>query len=141
MKTIIISLIHVLMILGLELEAQVTIDNDGGQADPSAILDIRSTSQGTLLPRLTNIERDAINAPAEGLIIFNSDENRLQVYNGTFWKVFETAMVTLKISGNDLNLSEKSINTVVEEKNPEEIIQPVQLTNASESTIQTSKNK
>lgn len=54
---------------------------------PSAALDIVSTNQGVLHPRLTTAQRDAINGGdfAEGLTIYNDDDNCLQVWDGTSW--------------------------------------------------------
>jgi len=64
----------------------ITISDDETYvADSSALLDIKSTSKGLLPPRMNNAERDAINSPAAGLIIYNLDENELQIFNGTFW--------------------------------------------------------
>jgi hypothetical protein len=53
--------------------------------DPSALLDVSSTTKGFLPPRMTTTQRNAIAAPAEGLVIYNSDEKALNVYNGTAW--------------------------------------------------------
>lgn len=53
--------------------------------DPSAILHLESTDQGLLVPRLTIVQRDAIAAPATGLIIYNSNDNQEEIYNGTCW--------------------------------------------------------
>lgn len=52
----------------------------------SAILDLSFTNKGVLFPRLTTAQRDAINAPAAGLIIYNSEANVLQVYDGSAWQ-------------------------------------------------------
>ena len=43
-------------------------------AEASAIVQADSTSQGFLPPRMTSAQRDAIVAPATGLMIFNTDE-------------------------------------------------------------------
>ena len=53
--------------------------------DPSAALDIVSSSRGLLPPRLTTAQRDAIPAPAAGLIIFNTDTRKHEAYDGTAW--------------------------------------------------------
>jgi len=53
--------------------------------DASAVLDLTSTNKGVLLPRLTTLQRDAIVNPAEGLTIFNTNENCLEWYNGSYW--------------------------------------------------------
>ena len=59
-----------------------------GTTNPSsaAALDITSTSQGLLLPRLTYVQKTAITSPVAGLILFCSDcgtSGEMQLYNGT----------------------------------------------------------
>ncbi|MEY4278670.1 MAG: hypothetical protein RL377_674, partial [Bacteroidota bacterium] len=52
----------------------------------SAVLDITSTTQGLLLPRLTYVQKTAIANPVAGLILFCSDcgtNGEMQLYNGT----------------------------------------------------------
>jgi hypothetical protein len=53
--------------------------------DASSILDLTSTTQGALLPRMTTTERDAIPSPATGLLIFNTTTKKLDYYSGTAW--------------------------------------------------------
>lgn len=81
MKSIIlISLITLL--LGINLFSQgVAINNDGTSADVSAMLDIKSTSSGVLIPRLTQAQRNAITSPASGLVIYQIDNNPGFYYN------------------------------------------------------------
>ena len=58
-----------------------------GTASPnsSAILDLNSTSLGFLLPRMTTSQRDAISPPAAGLLIYNTTNSALNLYNGSSW--------------------------------------------------------
>jgi hypothetical protein len=51
----------------------------------SAQLDITSTTRGMLLPRMTDSEKNAIVSPAHGLLVFNTNTNSFQYYNGTAW--------------------------------------------------------
>ena len=53
----------------------------------SSIMDIQSTSKGLLAPRMTTVQRDAIVSPAEGLLIYNLDDNRLEQYSSGQWTV------------------------------------------------------
>ncbi|HVX26975.1 MAG TPA: tail fiber domain-containing protein, partial [Parafilimonas sp.] len=54
--------------------------------DPSAKLDIRTTNKGLLMPRLTQAQRNAIPSPANGLLIYQTDNNPgFYYYNGTAW--------------------------------------------------------
>lgn len=47
-------------------------------------LEIRSTTQALILPRMTTTERDAM-TPAEGWMIYNTTVSAMQVYNGGAW--------------------------------------------------------
>ena len=51
--------------------------------DQSSMLDVLSTEKGMLIPRMTSAERDAIATPAKGLLVYNTDEDCLQVNKGT----------------------------------------------------------
>ncbi|MEY5049816.1 MAG: hypothetical protein RLZZ175_3175 [Bacteroidota bacterium] len=54
----------------------------------SAVLDVTSTTQGFLPPRMTQAQRDAIASPAAGLIIWCTNcgaSGELQIYNSTIW--------------------------------------------------------
>lgn len=53
--------------------------------EPSAILDLTASDKGFLPPRLSSAERDSINAPADGLVIYNIEDSVLQVFNGECW--------------------------------------------------------
>ncbi len=65
--------------------AQVAINNDASLPDPSAMLDIKSDTAGILIPRMTAVQRDAINNPAQGLIVYVTDDNNFYYYNGSQW--------------------------------------------------------
>lgn len=54
---------------------QVSINLTGDPPDNSAMLDVKSTSRGILVPRISKSERDAIIAPANGLLIFQTDDD------------------------------------------------------------------
>ena len=51
----------------------------------SAKLEITSTTQGFLPPRITTTQRNSINTPVVGLTIFNTTVNCLQWWNGNVW--------------------------------------------------------
>lgn len=53
---------------------------------PSALLDITSTTRGLLLPRMTAAQKTAITSPAEGLVIFQTDETKGFYYFDVGWK-------------------------------------------------------
>ena len=52
----------------------------------SAKLDVNSTTQGFLPPRLTATQRDAIVSPVAGLLVFQTDGTRgIYYYSGLTW--------------------------------------------------------
>ncbi len=51
----------------------------------TATLDLTATDKGFLPPRLSFIERDAIDSPASGLTIYNTDSSCLEFWNGLNW--------------------------------------------------------
>lgn len=82
---IIISALFVFCFVGLSVAQNNNVGINTNNPDPSAVLHLESNNQGLLVPRLTTLERDAIAAPATGLIIYNSDENQEEIYNGVCW--------------------------------------------------------
>ncbi|MBK9982015.1 MAG: tail fiber domain-containing protein [Saprospiraceae bacterium] len=63
----------------------VAINNSGNPPAASAILDISSNAKGILIPRMTTAQCSDINAPASGLLIYDTDKKTFMFYNGTNW--------------------------------------------------------
>jgi hypothetical protein len=81
-------LLFICLAIGLNTFSQVAINTDGSVPDNSAMLDIKSTGKGLLLPRMTNDQRNAIVSPANGLMIFQTDNiPGFYYYNGSAWVV------------------------------------------------------
>ena len=81
------------LILSSALLAQVSINTDGSAPDNSAMLDVKSTLKGAVLPRMTFVQRNAIPNPVEGAMVFCTNCNPdgtavLCVYQGGKWKNF-----------------------------------------------------
>ena len=57
----------------------------GANPDLSAKMDVSSTNQGFLPPRMTTTQRNAISNPAAGIILFNTTAKCLQWFDGGFW--------------------------------------------------------
>lgn len=53
--------------------------------DASAVLDMTSTTQGVLIPRMTTAQRTAITSPAIGLQVYDTDTKAIWFYNGADW--------------------------------------------------------
>ena len=66
-------LITVLMFCVVLSAQSVGINADGTDPDASAMLDVKSGSRGLLIPRLTAVQIAAINLPARGLLVFQTD--------------------------------------------------------------------
>ena len=49
------------------------INADGATPDNSAMLDVKSTTKGILIPRMTAAQRNAISSPATGLMVYQTD--------------------------------------------------------------------
>ena len=68
--------------------AQVGINNT--HPDASSVMDLKSTFQGLLIPRMTSAERSIMtsfgNVPANSLLIFDTDKNKFFYYNSTISK-------------------------------------------------------
>lgn len=92
------------------LLSQVSISPDGSGPDASAMLEVKSTDKGLLIPRLTEAQRTGILTPAAGLLVFqNNNTTGNYLYNGTAWKrlgTYSTPGLTqgsvLFVQGNDI---------------------------------------
>lgn len=88
------------------INAQTAVVGDAAAADASAVLDIRSTSQGVLFPRLTTVEMNAVASPAAGLTIYNTTDNGFYYWNGAAWTPISTGEFdTLVVGGGSLDPS------------------------------------
>ncbi|HRS53218.1 MAG TPA: hypothetical protein P5250_00740, partial [Bacteroidales bacterium] len=65
----------------------VSINTTGNPAHASAILDVSSSNCGVLIPRMTKLQRNSINLPAIGLLIYQIDDTTgFWYYDGVIWK-------------------------------------------------------
>ena len=65
--------------------SQVIINSTSGSLSTSAQLQIDSTTRGFLPPRMTNAQMNGISTPANGLIVYDTDNNSLCVWDGIQW--------------------------------------------------------
>jgi microcystin-dependent protein len=76
-------------------KAQVAINTDGSSAVASAMLDVKSTTKGILIPRMTATQRGAIASPAAGLMVYQTNAPiGYYYYNGAAWKQMMEAFPT-----------------------------------------------
>ncbi|MHC1775001.1 MAG: tail fiber domain-containing protein [Lentimicrobium sp.] len=88
----------------------VAINSDNSPPDPSAMLDVKSTTKGVLVPRMTFAQRNAIVSPAAGLMIYQTDNTPGFYFNSRTpanpsWQrgegVFENFNGTVRNTGNN----------------------------------------
>lgn len=81
-----IILISSLLISAFFSNAQnIAINTDGSAAATSAMLDVKSTTKGMLMPRMTSAQRAAIISPVMGLQVYDTDTKTVWAYNGASW--------------------------------------------------------
>ncbi|MCB0574288.1 MAG: hypothetical protein KDC61_06960, partial [Saprospiraceae bacterium] len=74
-----------LLALGAPLAAQVSVNQDNSAPDPSAMLDVKSSDKGMLVPRMTTAQRAAIANPATGLLVFDTDTESFWYRDSGAW--------------------------------------------------------
>jgi len=91
MKNLKLLLVAIVMITSYTLTAQVSITTDGADPHSSAMLELKSTDKGFLPPRMTGTEIGDIASPTDGLLVFNTDDNKVYIYvsTGNVWKKVE----------------------------------------------------
>ncbi len=88
-------LFAILLFINELIFAQVGINSDNTLPDGSAMLDIKSTEKGLLIPRMDSAQRVAIAAPSTGLLVYQTDGNDgFYFYNGSAWVSLTDATFT-----------------------------------------------
>ncbi len=77
------------------LFSQVKVGENPNTINPSAGLEIEYTNKGFLPPRMTTIQRDAIQNPVLGLQIYNTTTNCMEYYRPTGWYSMCPRLATL----------------------------------------------
>ena len=88
MKNLLVFFLVVSMVLQLRAQS-VSINNDGAAPNASALLDIKSSDKGLLIPRMTAALRNLIpvNATTDGLLVYQTDNAAgFYYYNGSGWQ-------------------------------------------------------
>lgn len=96
-KLLPITLVLICLVPGI-LNAQVGINTTGSDPDASAILDVSSTDKGMLIPRMTASQRDLISSPADGLMVYITDDSSFYYFNGLAWTIIAGEDASLKLS-------------------------------------------
>ncbi len=118
MKKILTTACFLFVLTQIKLNAQTNTFPLTGSAgvgtitpNASSIVEMQSTTQGMLAPRMTKVQRDAIVAPATGLLIFQTNSTPgFYYYSGAAWtaistKGANTSLSNLAAGGTAINLS------------------------------------
>ena len=82
--------------------------------DASSVLEIQSTSKGLLIPKLSKTQRDAINSPAVGLLLYQIDNNPGFYYytaSNTWIRIGEETIITANTASITTNQGAITTNT------------------------------
>src|SRR4051812_28393588 len=68
-------------------EAQsLAVNTDGSTANNSAILDVKATTKGMLIPRMDSLQKAGIASPATGLLVYQTNKDSgFYYYDGSAW--------------------------------------------------------
>ncbi|HRC32851.1 MAG TPA: tail fiber domain-containing protein [Bacteroidia bacterium] len=97
MKKYFSGILIIMLFVQISVYAQNTFPANGsagiGTNAPAAssLLEIKSTTKGMLIPRMTSTQRNAIAAPATGLLIYQTNSTPgFYYYTGTAWTAIKT---------------------------------------------------
>jgi hypothetical protein len=76
------------------VNSSMIYENNGGDnigigtnsPERSAIIELNSDRKGFLPPRMTSSEMNAIDSPAQGLMVYNTSEKQVAVYVNSGWR-------------------------------------------------------
>lgn len=101
MKTLKILLVALLLDVSVYVHGQVGVDII--DPDPSSILDLNATNKGLLIPRMTSVQRQAIAAPANSLLVFDTTLDAYYFYSDDEWSPLNSWLQAS--SGSDIYYS------------------------------------
>lgn len=97
MKNFTIAVLIVMVSICERSQAQsLAVNTDGSAANTSALLDVKSTTKGMLIPRMSKAQKAAIASPAAGLLIFQNgpDSIGFHYYDGSSWVWLANSVVS-----------------------------------------------
>jgi hypothetical protein len=106
MKKLILLFIAYYISMSLLYAQNVGINADGSAPANSAMLDVKSTSRGVLIPRMTIAQRNAIESPDEGLMVFCTDcgaNGALAIYSNTQWRSYQDCITLPAFPGANVS--------------------------------------
>lgn len=92
MKSLLFILVLTITMISAGFAQQgVAINADGSPPNAKAMLDVKSTTKGLLIPRMTTNERNNITSPPEGLMVFDTDIKSFYYFKG-FWQNVQSSL-------------------------------------------------
>src|SRR6187402_2050154 len=79
----------------------IGINNDNSIPHPSAILDVKSTNKGILIPRLSSVDRTGIVSPSIGLFVFDTNTLSFWYRDTSAWTNLLSMRTGWSVSGNN----------------------------------------
>jgi hypothetical protein len=79
------SLTAIFLLFFRDASGQVAVNSDGSQPNTSAMLEVKSSSKGFLLPRMTSFERTAITGAVDGLMVYDTDVKDIFIFRNGAW--------------------------------------------------------
>lgn len=84
--------------------SQIKVGTNPTTVNSAAAVEVESTSQGILFPRLTTTQMNAISSPPTGLVIFNTTEGCLYHYFSSAWYSAKDGVPSLEDADGDTKI-------------------------------------
>ena len=121
MKKLTLLFTVLLAVFYINAQNNVAINNDGSTAIASAMLDVKSTTKGFMMPRMASADRVAIQNPVVGLLVFDTDTKTIWAHDGNSWKnLYTSGGLTLpysqgvNLATSGFQVSNQGIGTAIE---------------------------
>ena len=85
-KIFVVSLLTALLTINNLAQAQVKIWSNPTAIDARSVLEIESDDQALYLPRLTTAQLGAVTGWKEGMVLYNTDEDCIKIFDGNSWE-------------------------------------------------------
>ncbi|MGB3077958.1 MAG: tail fiber domain-containing protein [Saprospiraceae bacterium] len=92
------------------ISGQVSISTSGAPPHPSTIYEVKSTTRGLLIPRMTSFQRISINNPAAGLMVYDIPLKTYYYNSGTSWISLKQGIIAADADGDTRIWVEKNPN-------------------------------